>query len=176
MRLEKSFSSVEYFVLKYPETFPGMNLDQLQEKFLNYQLLSEAEIPKEAKANISDVSEEHPYRIDILWGFFVKSGTNSFEFDLLFKVAEAVMMIPHSNAGEERIFSLINKNITLSRSSLKLDGTLSLLITVKTHIETLFSGNHQRLFLRKLRKQPEPTMISTSSNFSRDIAFLLNDF
>ena len=136
-RLEKSFSSVEYFVLKYPQIFPGVHLDQLQEQFLNYQLLSEADIPKEAKANI-DLSEEHPYRVDVLWGFLrgvKKPGTNSFEFDLLFKVAEVVMTIPHSNAGEERIFSLINKNKTPSRSSLKLDGTLSSLITVKTHIE-----------------------------------------
>ena len=99
--MEKSFSSVEYFVWKYPEIFPGVHLDQLQEQFLNYQLLSEADIPKEAKANI----EEHPYRVDILWGFLrgvKKPGTNSFEFDLLFKVAEVVMTIPHSNAGEER--------------------------------------------------------------------------
>ena len=57
------------------------------------------------------------------------------QFDLIFKVAEAIMTICNSNAGEERIFSLINKNKTPSRSSLNLDGTLSSLITVKTHIE-----------------------------------------
>ena len=60
------------------------------------------------------ISEENPHgRIDFLWGFLkgVKTpGTNSFEFDLLFKVVEAVMTIPHSNAKKERIFSLINKN------------------------------------------------------------------
>jgi len=83
--LKKSFSSIEYFVLKYPEIFPGMNLNQLLEQFLNYQLFSEAVIPKEAKANI-DVSEEHPYRVDVLRGL-KKPGTNSFEFNLLFKVA-----------------------------------------------------------------------------------------
>lgn len=74
-------------------------------------MLSEAKIPKEAKENI-DFSEEHPYHVDVLWGFLhgvKKPGTNSFEFDLLFKVAEAIMTIPHSNAGEERIFLLINK-------------------------------------------------------------------
>ena len=47
-----------------------------------------------------------------------KPGINSFEFDLLFKVAEVVMTIPHSNAGKERIFSLINKNKTPSISSI----------------------------------------------------------
>ena len=43
--------------------------------------------------------------------------------------------IPHSNAGEERIFSYINNNKTPSRNSLSLVGTLSSIITVKTHIE-----------------------------------------
>lgn len=64
-----------------------------------------------------------------------KPGTNTPEFESLFKVAQAVLTIQHSNAGEERIFSLINKNKTPSRSSIGLDGTLSSLITVKTHIE-----------------------------------------
>ena len=63
-----------------------------------------------------------------------KPGTNDLFFGLLFKVAEVVMTIPHSNAGEERIFSLINKNKTPSRSSLQINGTLSSLIIVKTHI------------------------------------------
>ena len=61
----KSFSSAEYFVLKHLEMFPGINLDQLHEQFLNFQLLSEAEIAKEARANIN-LSEEHPYHVDVL--------------------------------------------------------------------------------------------------------------
>ena len=73
--------------------------------------------------------------------------------NLIFKVAEVIMTIPHSNAGEERIFSLINKTPS---SSLKLDGTLSSLIVVKTHMHEelvcdakldipLFKKNHQQL-------------------------------
>ena len=62
-------------------------------------------------------------------------GTKTLEFYLLFKVAQTVMTIPHSNAGEERIFSLINKNKTPSHSSLQADETLSLLMVMKTHIE-----------------------------------------
>ena len=45
------------------------------------------------------------------------------------------MTVLHSNAGKEIIFSLSNKNKTPSRSSLNLDGSLSSLISVKTHIE-----------------------------------------
>ena len=81
-----------------------------------------------------------------------KPGTNSFEFDLLFKIAEAVMTIPHSNAGEERIFSLINKNKTPTRSSLKLDGTLSSLIAVKTHIDNPLQWQLSKTLLEKAKK------------------------
>ena len=62
------------------------------------------------------------------------------------------MTIPHSNAGEERIFSLINKNKTPSRSSLKLDGTLSSLITVKTHIEGPLQWTPSTTVLEKVKR------------------------
>ena len=54
--------------------------------------------------------------------------------DLLFRVPEAVLTVPHSNALEERIFSYINKNKTSSRSCLSILRTLSSIVTVKTHI------------------------------------------
>ena len=122
-RLDKSFLSVEYFVLKYPELLPDMNIDRLNDQFVNYQLLAAEDIPSVIKGS-AGLEEEDPYQVDILWGYLrgVKvPGTNCFAFDLLFKVAQIVMTIPHSNAGVERIFSLINKNKTPSRSSLKLE-------------------------------------------------------
>ena len=153
-RLQKSFSSVEYFVLRYPELFPDMNVDKLNEQFLNYQLFPEDEIPKEVKESLG-LEDEDPYRVDVLWGFLkgVKTaGTNTLEFDLLFKVAEVIMTIPHSNAGEERIFSLINKNKTPSRSSLRPDGTLSSLITIKTHIDNPLKWRPSDVLLDKAKK------------------------
>ena len=102
------------------------------------------------------LSEENPHgRIDVLRGFLkgVKTpGTSSFEFNLLFKVAKAVMTIPHSNVQEERIFSLINKNKMPSRSSLKIDGTLSSLITAKTHIENPLQWKPPKSFVQKAKK------------------------
>ena len=53
------------------------------------------------------------------------------------------MTIPHSNAG-------VNK--TSSRSSLKLDGTLSSLITVKTHIKDPFQWSPSSNLLEKAKK------------------------
>ena len=49
----------------------------------------------------------------------------------LLKVAELVLILPHSNAGEDRLFSMVCKNKTESRSRLKLDGTLSNLLAMK---------------------------------------------
>ena len=117
-RLEKSFLSVQYFVLHYLDIFPDMNMDQLNEQFLNYQLLLAGDIPTVVKD----------------------------------KVAEVVMTIPHSNAGEERIFSLINKNKTPSRSSLKLNGTLSSIITLKTHIENPLQWEPTSSLIQKAKK------------------------
>ncbi len=124
-RLEKSVNSFEYFVHRFSAFFDGINIDKLNEEFVDYQLLSSNDIPSSIKKSAN------------LWGYLrgVKEpGTSQTKFGLLFRVAKVVMTIPHSNAGEERIFSLINKNKTPSRSSLKIGGTLSSLIFVKTHI------------------------------------------
>ena len=46
-------------------------------------------------------------------------------------VAKLVLCIPHSNAGEERVFNLIKLNKTPSRNSLNPNGTLSSIVKVK---------------------------------------------
>ena len=93
----------------------------------------------------------------VLWGYLKdvkKAGSSVHKFDVLFKVAEVVIMIPHSNAGEERIhvLSYINKNKTPSRSSLRLDGTLSALILVKTHIENPLNWEPTKDLVEKAKK------------------------
>ena len=52
-------------------------------------------------------------------------------FPLLSAIARLVQILLHSNAGEERIFSMFRKNKTPFRASLALDGTLSSIITTK---------------------------------------------
>jgi len=46
-------------------------------------------------------------------------------------IAKLVLVIPHSNAGEERVFSMVRKNKTSFRPNLGLDKTLPSLLTVK---------------------------------------------
>ena len=121
-RLQKNFHSVEYFVHTFPNALDKMNMDMLNEEYVDYQLLSVEDLTSSLRY------QDNPHRVDYLWVYLrgVKEhGTNVFAFGQLFRVAEVVMTIPHSNDGEERIFSLINKSKTLTRSSLQIDGTLS---------------------------------------------------
>ena len=92
-RLQKSFTSVEYFVHKI---FANFDIDRLNEEFINYQLLSPPSTIKES----ANLSEEDPHKVDMFWGYFrgvKKPGRSKLAFGL-FSVAEVVMSIPHSNA------------------------------------------------------------------------------
>lgn len=67
--MQKSFDSVEFFVVKHKQIFSDTSIDKLNEQFLNYQLLTEEYIPKDIKERMG-LSEENPHgRIDVLWGF-----------------------------------------------------------------------------------------------------------
>ena len=54
-------------------------------------------------------------------------------FSNLAKMAKLALVLPHSNAGEERLFSLVRLNKTSYKSAVSLDGTLSSIVTVKNH-------------------------------------------
>ena len=73
------------------------------------------------------------HRMDVIWGYLstMKAADGEFLFKRLFKVAKLILVLPHSNAGEERVFSMVRKNKTPFRSSLSMDGTLSSILTVK---------------------------------------------
>ena len=72
-----------------------------------------------------DGTEVTYHRIDMIWGSLQEKLPN------LSKVALAVLTIPHSNAGEERVFSMIKKNKTDFRSNLDLPRSLSSIMTIK---------------------------------------------
>ena len=102
---------------------------------MNYQLLVEEDLPSKIR-NSCDLDGNF-CNIDLLRGYLrsvKQAGNNLLEYDLLFKVAEVVLTIPHSNASEEQIVSYINKKKTPSRSSLQSNGTLSSILVIKTHI------------------------------------------
>ena len=120
-------------------------MDRLQEEFIQYQLSEDKDIPDdiwlEALVHIkeTDGHDEQFHRMDTIWGYLskCKRADGSLQYSLLSKVAQAVLVLPHSNATEERIFSMVTKNKTNFRPSLKLDGTLSSILKVKlAHPET----------------------------------------
>lgn len=153
-RQQKTFMEVEFFVNKFPHLFQDMDMDILAEQFMAYQVLPDAAIPLHVKTDVG-LDPNDPYRVDTLWAYLGSRrvpGTNRPEFELLFKVATTVLTIPHSNASEERIFSLINKNKTSSRSSLLLEGTLSSNITIKTHIADPLNWKPSEDILKKAKK------------------------
>ena len=127
-RADVGFDSVEYFVHRFPYlhalTTP-IEMDILQEEFVSYQLLSDTDIPhhvwEEAKVHEDEAAY---YRIDTLWGLIRQIqtvGSTALNFCRLIQVVKAVLVIPQSNASEERVFSMVRKNKTPFRPSLSLD-------------------------------------------------------
>ena len=51
-------------------------------------------------------------------------------FDILFKVVKLVLVLPHSNASEERVFRIVRKNKTTFLACMELN-TLGSILTVK---------------------------------------------
>ena len=134
-----SVNSVEYFCHKYSNVlkFQNSDMNKLQDQFLDYQLLKKQDIPKSTwEEALVYEDREHGikhYRMDSIWGYIgsLKTADHSLKFGLLSAVAKLVLTIPHSNAGEERVFSLIKQNKTPVRSRLDANGTLLSVIQVK---------------------------------------------
>lgn len=115
---EVTFDSVEYFVHRLSHLLalrtPG-ELDMLQEEFVSYQLLRDTDIPTQILEEAKFGEDEAVYyRIDILLGHYVlckmkEIGSSELKFRRLAEVAKAVLVIPHSNASEERCLAWFAK-------------------------------------------------------------------
>ena len=84
----------------------------------------------------------------------MKTGDScNLRFFHLSAIARLVLTLPHSNAGEERVFSLVRLNKTPYRSSLGIDGTLSSILTVKMNdIEPCYNFEPTDDMLEKSKK------------------------
>ena len=108
----------------------------MNEEFINYQLLSDSVIPQDvwraATVVVDEETGEKSYRMDILWQYLstLKSGDGRDQFGRLSRIAKLILVIPHSNASEERVFSMVKKNKTPFRPSLDYTS-LTGLLTVK---------------------------------------------
>ncbi len=93
-------------------------LNEIEDEFLEYQLVRESDIPEHVwqSALVVDKETRH-HRMDITWSHMksVKHLDGSPMFQKLAQVALLVLTLPHSNAEEERVFSLVTKNKTKFR-------------------------------------------------------------
>ena len=131
------------FINKFTHLLPfpsRSDLSKLREEFVDYQLLDDGIIPQNvwdaATVVLDEESGDRKYRMDVIWQYLsnLKCSDGRDRLNRLSKVAKLVLVIPHSNAGEERVFSMVKKNKTPFRPSLSLDKTLSGLLTVKLAI------------------------------------------
>ena len=141
------FSMVLTVVERYPKLLDfqqsPQEIDKLNEEFVDYQALSRNEVPKEIweDAACYETGESSDkvvfHRMDVIWSHLTDMkipGTDVARFGRLSKVAKVVLTIPHSNAGEERVFSVIRKIKREDRGKLQLEGSLSALVTVKLNL------------------------------------------
>lgn len=153
-----TFASVEYFLTRLRNTF--RLADTVYDEFVMFQSLPD--IPSEIDLQMSvegDGSER--IRPDDLWHGLskLKDVNGKVKFGLLSEVAKLVLVLPHSNADEERIFSIIRKNKTPFRSNLSLKTTLPNILQCKVN---MFS--HTKCY----EYQPSPKTLQNAKHATWD--------
>jgi hypothetical protein len=152
------FSDIEYFADRYKNVPTIEATDDLYDEFVSYKLLQKEDIPSIVweSALVKQDDENSHTRIDMIWGHIsdMKTGDNcNLQFPSLSAIARLVLTLPHSNAGEERVFSLVRLNKTPYRSCLGIDGTLSSILTVKMNdIEPCYNYEPTQEMLEKSKK------------------------
>ena len=82
---------------------------------------------------VKQLAMEKDMPIDRFWREVgaLKTGED-FLYKLVSRLAAVMLVIPHSNAPPERIFCMINKNLSKERSRLNKDTTLNNIMIIKT--------------------------------------------
>ena len=73
------------------------------------------------------------YNVNILWGYIseIKDCIGKHRYGILFKVVKLVLVLPNSNASEERVISLVRINKATFRASMVFN-TLGSILTLKS--------------------------------------------
>ena len=111
---------VQYFYDLFPNLMSDISAVDFRLQFKDYQTLFDDDFEhiawEEAKV-LEGLKDDDPenlfhYRIGVLWYYIANmkiAGSNAKRFKLLPKVAEVILIIPHSNAELERLFSIVKK-------------------------------------------------------------------
>ena len=138
------YSHVKFFLSKFPHFFDESELDVVESQFLRYQI---------EKFNEDIINCN---RVDVQWYKIsqMKDTSGKLKYNLLWKVIQIVLVIPHSNAEDERIFSVVRKNLNEYRPNLSSD-TLSDLMVEKMSMlsknEKCYESNFSKELTTKLK-------------------------
>ncbi|XP_033757996.1 uncharacterized protein LOC117340342 [Pecten maximus] len=119
-RSSKTSDAVIRLIKRFPSLSTDENLQQLQDQFDDYMLSPDSDLPP-----ITD-------DLDKFWGEMSKQKDvfcKSDRFDVLSKLAFALLSLPNSNADSERAFSMVRKITTDFRSDMNNDTLCALLST-----------------------------------------------
>ncbi len=112
----------------------AVEMERLSEEVNDFMMMEENDIP----ALVKELEEngECKLRSDVIWNHinYMKGLDGQKRFSRLSKIALLVLTIPHSNAEEERVFSMIRQNKTSFRSSLDEQETLGSIMTIKMEL------------------------------------------
>ena len=116
----KTFQSIKYFVERFPSVKPDCSMDTLEEQFI----LLQVEALPNAIHQENNVAQQ--------WAIIgsIKDATGHPKFKHIVHIAQRILLIPHSNAGCERVFSAVRKIRTDFRGSMQ-PATLDAVCTVK---------------------------------------------
>ena len=123
------------------------------DEFMIFQGLTDENIPSHASngAKVDIKPDKVFHHMDIIWGYLME------RFPLLSSVALCVLTISHSNATEERVFSMIKKNKTTFHLSLNLKTSLNSIMIIKMDMpEHLVACYHTKLPIKLLKNVKMP--------------------
>ena len=118
--MNTKWEHVQYFYDLFPNLMSDISADDLYEEFTDYQTLCDDDFEDVALEGAKvleglkhdDGENLFHYRMDVLWYYIANmkiARSNAKRFKLLPKIAEVVLIIPHSNAELERLFSIVKK-------------------------------------------------------------------
>ena len=122
---------------RFPKVLPYDSPEEYEEliaEYHHFQLLEEIGIPSSEMKIIKPAKD---ILHDCMWHYLstLKDWIGCPRFPKLTKVAKLILVIPHSSAKEEHVFSLVWKNKTCFRPNLDTDESLASIITCKLAIE-----------------------------------------
>jgi hypothetical protein len=143
-RHEVSFNQIKFFTDRF-KCFLTCTLDNLEEEFIDYQTAALSDAITLAK------------RVDVAWHMISQikdPATGNDKYGKISAVMKGILVMFHSNADCERLFSMVTKNKTEYRSNLS-SATLGNLITRKTMMsatcKVCHTSDHSQELLKKAK-------------------------